>query len=121
MVDVSSGAVIKVGKQSAMWACFSQAVVFINLIQYLGAGVIGVNALLLLQFLFWCSVFCIMMFLQLSWISYIVYTADLDYQEKGDPPTPLPTTRTKYYVPGKSGYKIEKEVEEFGGVGEESE
>lgn len=118
MVDVSASAVIKVARQSALYACFSQAVVFINLIQYLGAGVLGVNALLLLQFLFWCSVFGVMMFLQLSWISYIVYTADLDYQEKGNPPTPPPTTRTKYYIPGKSGYKIDKEVEEWGGEGE---
>lgn len=120
MLDSSQQAVARIGKISAFWASMSSAVVFINLVQYLGAGEINVIALMIMQFLFWTSVYCVLMFSQLSWISYIVYNAvdEWQYQEEDNtPPTPPNNTRKTYYLPTKNGYKIDKVVEFTGGVG----
>jgi len=121
MVDATSDSIARIGKISAFWASISQAVIFINLLVYLGCGLINAATLVVLQFLFWTCVFGTMMFLQASWVFYMVYSADVDYEptpDEKDPPTPLPHTTTKYYVPQKNGYKIEKVVDEFSGVGE---
>lgn len=119
MVQEVAQAVGKVSRTSAIYASLSQAIVFLNLVQYLGAGFVNAPTLIILQFLFWTSIFGVMMFAQMSWIAYMVYTADLDFREASDPPTPLPTRRTKHYAPTKRGYVIDKEVEEYSRVGEE--
>jgi len=120
MLDSSQDAIARIGKISSFWATLSSATIFINLIQYLGAGYINVVVLVMLQFLFWASVFCVLMFVQLSWISYIVYNAVDEWQQRDDAsdhPAPLNKTRKTYYLPTKNGYKIDKVVEFDSGVG----
>jgi len=120
MVDATSEAVIRIGKVSAFWASLAQLAIFINLIVYLGTSAITVAMLVVLQFLFWASVFCVLMFVQMSWVSYMVYVArdEWEYDDTEDnPPAPLPKTTTKYYIPRKNGYKLDKVVDTYGGEG----
>lgn len=122
MVDSTADAVVRVGKVSAFWASMGSMAVFINLITYLGAREINITSLVIIQFLFWCSLYGILMITQLSWVAYIVYMAELDHEEdmaKEHPPTPLPTMTTKHYVLDKNQYRIDKVVDKFDGVGEE--
>lgn len=121
MIDASSDAVVRVGKVSAFWASMGSLAIFVNLILYMGAKEINIITLVIIQFLFWCSTFGVLMVTQMSWISYIVYMADLGLQEDDNdttPPTPLPTSTTKHYVLGKNSYKIDKVVDTYhSGVG----
>lgn len=120
MVDSTTDSVARVAKISAFWATSSQAIVFINLMLYLGAGVISPITLVLLSFLFWCSVFGIATITQLSWIAHLVFNGmeeeESDFEQS---PYPTPTTTTKHYVLDGNGYKISKIVERVGGSNEE--